>query len=162
MKQLKDIKTQANKKIKKLNKEFKLKNNIIIEYIKNDHNELTLKRDGTNEVIIKGNYNLYGVYLYNNKTWIWASSILGTLKKNLDKIKIIKNFNYLFEKSDDVKAQFYYQFLNQDAILITNNIMLTWINELLLYLGNDIYPLNPKNNNNIQFLNLSEISEMYN
>jgi hypothetical protein len=160
MKLLTDIKKKSNKKIKEINKEYKLKNDFVIDFLKKEDNKLILKYHDS--IILEGTYNFYGVYKLNDNIWFWASSIIGTSKENLKQIRKIKSFSYLFEKMDDIKGQFYYQFLNNDIILITNDVMLTWINELLLYLSDDIYPLNPKNNNTIQFLNISKITQKYN
>lgn len=162
MKLLKDIKKKYDIKIKKLNKLLNLKNNNIIDFVQDDNNKLILKNPDTNEIIIKGKYNFYGIYQSYSKTWMWASNIMGTTQSNIDKINKIRTFNYLFETSDDPKAIFYNRLLSQDVIYIPNNKMLVWINELLLYLSDDMYSFNPENNNNIQFINLSEIDEKYN
>ena len=57
---------------------------------------------------------------------------------------------------------FYYQLLTQDIIYISDNNLLTWINELLLYLSQDISYFNPVNSEgNIQFIGLSKIIEKF-
>ena len=74
----------------------------------------------------------------------------------------LKNMNHLFESSDDKKMTFYYQILTQDVLQISNNDALDWINELLLYLSNDMFYFNPTNSdNNVQFITMSKIKEKY-
>jgi hypothetical protein len=154
-----------NNKINKYNKkQLKYINNIINiknKYnIKFNNNDLCIYLD--NKLIIAGEFNFYGIYQQNTNLWIWASSIPGVNKKHLNFIKKIKNMDYLFEKSSDIRSDFYYQLLTQDVIFIKNEKLLEWINELLLYLSNDIFYFNPINNdNNIQFLTLSNIKEKY-
>ena len=114
------------------------------------------------KIIIAGDYNFYGIYQPYTKLWIWASSIPGVDKKHIKNIQKIKSSNYLFEEDTDSKISFYYQLLTQDVILITNEQMLEWINELLLYLSNDLYYFNPVNSDeNIQFITLVNIKEKY-
>ena len=69
---------------------------------------------------------------------------------------------YLFENNKDIKMLFYYQLLSQDMMLITNDQQIDWINDLLLYLTDGIYYLNPTNkNNNIQIIILKKIIEQF-
>ena len=74
----------------------------------------------------------------------------------------MKASNYIFEEDTDPKISFYYQLLTQDVVLITNEKMLEWINELLLYLSNDLYYFNPVNSDeNVQFITLANVKEKY-
>jgi len=163
------IKKKKKKKIKKINKKKKKK---IIKYLKsNKKYNLTFIQDGSdkqisindgNKKIITGNYYFYGIYQQDTKLWIWASSIPGVDTKNIENIKKIKSFNYLFESSDNIKMNFYYQLLTQDVLILLNNKMIMWINELLLYLSDSITIFNPLNSDsNIQFISLSKINETY-
>ena len=115
-----------------------------------------------NKLVIKGDYNFYGIYQPYTNLWIWASSIPGVDKKHIKNIKKIKASDYLFEEDTDPKISFYYQLLTQDVILITNEQMISWINELLLYLSNDLFYFNPINSDqNIQFITLTNTKEKY-
>jgi hypothetical protein len=79
--------------------------------------------------------------------------------KNINKLR---TFSYLFESDSNIKSNFYYQLLTQDVVQISNDEMLNWINDLILYLSNDIYYFNPFNSDgNMQFLTLSSIREKY-
>lgn len=152
-------------KIIKINKEknkeiAKLLDNKNILNIKFDDNKLLLYHN--NKLIIVGSFNFFGIYQQDTKLWIWASSIPGVNVKHIKYINKIREFSYLFEKDDDPKTTFYYQFLTQDTVYIIDNVMLNWINELLIYLSDDIYYFNPINtNNNMQFITLSKIKEKY-
>ncbi len=121
-------------------------------------NENNLIEIYTNKhLILSGKYNFYGIYQPHTKLWIWASSIPGINQNNIKYIDKLKSFSYLFE-NDDKKTLFYYQFLTQNTILITEQKYIKWINELLLYLSNDIYIFTPYNKEkNIQFIGLSKI-----
>ena len=47
-------------------------------------------------------------------------------------------------------------------ILLTDKEQINWINQLLIYLGNDIYFFNPTNTKgNLQFITLNQIIEKY-
>jgi len=141
-----------------INNIFNIKKNYQIKF--NHLDKLCIFLD--NKLIITGDYNFYGIYQNNTKLWIWASSIPGVQKNHIKNIKKIKKNDYLFENSNTIKNNFYYQLLTQDVLLINNIKMLRWINELFLYLSNSIFYLNPVNSdNNIQFLSLINITEKY-
>jgi hypothetical protein len=116
-----------------------------------------------NKLLFGGTYNFYGIYQPKNNLWIWATSIPGIEKKHLKNINKMKTFNYLFENENDEKSNFYYQLLTQDVLVISNpKTMLQWINDLIIYLSNDLYYINPINNiSNIQFLTIVDIKEMH-
>ena len=127
---------------------------------KKDNKLLELYYDNKKKLV--GTYNFYGIYQKSTKLWIWATSIPGINKKYIDIINKIKSYNYLFESSNDKRMNFYYQLLTQDIIYITDNKLLNWINELLLYISQDITYFNPTNSdNNIQFIGLSKIIEKF-
>ena len=143
--------------IKLLNKN----KNYIINFYKSGNNKL-LGIYYNNKLLLSGKYNFYGIYQPNTKLWIWASSIPGIDKCHINNINNIKSFNFLFELNNNNRNIFYYQLLTQDVLVIKNNIELEWINELLLYLSNDIFYFNPINSEtNIQFLTLINIKEKY-
>ncbi len=132
-----------------------------IDFIKNGKNNLLAVYDNK-KMIITGDYNFYGVYQPYTKLWIWASSIPGVDIKHIKQIQKLKASNYLFEANSDPKISFYYQLLTQDVLLITNDKMLDWINQLILYLSNDMFYFNPVNSDeNIQFITLTNVKEKY-
>lgn len=161
MKLLDKIKQINDKKNKDITKMLNSSKKYKIDFFKNGKkNQMGVFNN--KEIIISGDYNFYGIYQPYTKLWIWASSIPGVDKKHIKNIQKIKSSNYLFEEDTNSKISFYYQLLTQDVILITNEQMLEWINELLLYLSNDLYYFNPVNSDeNIQFITLVNIKEKY-
>jgi hypothetical protein len=114
------------------------------------------------KLVIAGNYNFFGIFQPSTKLWIWASSIPGVNINHIKNINKLRTFSYLFESDSNIKSNFYYQLLTQDVVQISNDEMLNWINDLILYLSNDIYYFNPFNSDgNMQFLTLSSIREKY-
>lgn len=153
------IKKNNIQKEKKMNKIINSKKSYTIKFL-NDNNEIGFFLN--NKLIITGDYHFFGIYQTSTKLWIWASSIPGVKIQQLDTIKKIKEFSYLFENSSDPRISFYYLLLTQEIIMITHIKMLEWINEVLIYLSNDLFYYNPTNsNNNIQFLTLINIKEKY-
>jgi hypothetical protein len=162
MKLLDKINQFNNKKNKEITKLLNSSIKYRIEFFKNGKtkNQMGIFQD--KKIIIAGDYNFYGIYQPYTKLWIWASSIPGVDKKHIKNIQKIKASNYLFEEDSDPKVSFYYQLLTQDVILITDDQMINWINELLLYLSNDLYYFNPINSDqNIQFISLTNAKEKY-
>jgi hypothetical protein len=155
IKQLNDEKNKSITKLLSSSKKYR------IDFFKNGNKNQMGIFDGK-KMIVAGDYNFYGIYQPYTKLWIWACSIPGVDKKHIKNIRKIKASNHLFEEDSDPKISFYYQLLTQDVILITNEKMLEWINELLLYLSNDFYHFNPVNSGeNIQFITLTNIKEKY-
>jgi len=155
IKQLNDDKNKDITKILNSSKKYR------IDFFKNGKKNQMGIFDNK-KLIIAGDYNFYGIYQPYTKLWIWASSIPGIDKKHIKNIQKMKASNYLFEEDSNPKILFYYQLLTQDVILITNEQMLKWINELLLYLSNDLYYFNPTNSDeNIQFITLVNTKEKY-
>ena len=155
-----------NKEIKKYNKNKKKQIEQIIN-LNNSYNiNLTnnlMELYNNNKLIIKGKYNFYGIYQFKTNLWIWGTSIPNINKKFIKNINTIRSLNYIFEKTiDNYLYNFYYQFLTEDILLITDNKLLTLINELLLYLSNDLYYFNPINQKSyMQFITLKNIKEQY-
>ena len=161
MKLLDKIKELNKKKNKEITKLLNTSKKYRIDFLKNNKKKQMGIFDDK-KMIILGDYNFYGIYQPYTKLWIWASSIPGVDKKHIKNIQKIKASNYLFEEDIDPKITFYYQFLTQDEILIPNEQMINWINELLLYLSNDLYYFNPTNSDqNIQFITLTNSKEKY-
>jgi hypothetical protein len=148
-------------KNKYMSKIINLKKKYKIAFNKTKDNKI-LELYSDNSRILVGTYNFYGIYQKSTKLWIWATSIPGISKKYIDIINKLKSYNYIFESSNDPRMNFYYQLLTQDIIYISDNNLLTWINELLLYLSQDISYFNPLNSEgNIQFIGLSKIIEKF-
>jgi len=160
MKLLDKIKQFNEKKNKEITKLLSPSKKYRIDFLKNNKNKMGIYDNNKLEIV--GDYNFYGIYQPYTNLWIWASSIPGVDKKHIKNIEKIKAFDYLFEDDTNIKISFYYQLLTQDVILITNEKMISWINELLLYLSNDLFYFNPINSDqNIQFITISNIKEKY-
>ena len=154
---LKKIDSNKKSKLKNMSKLMKSKKENYTIIFTKDKIKLLLKK----KKIFTSNYNLYGIFQPNN-LWIWATSIPGQNYSKNYHIKKIRNFAYLFEKSNNKRMLFYHQYLTQDVILITDEEQLNWINKLILYLDNSIYYLNPTNHkNNMQFITIDKIYEKY-
>ena len=153
---------QTNKiKTKEINKLLNKKNKYIIKFDTKNNNKLVSLIHNNNK-IISGPYNIYGLYQKSTKLFLWASIIPNSSKTIIQNVDKIKSFNYLFEKLEDKKSVFYYQLLTQDTILIKDFQMLDWINQLLIYLSDDVYYFNPLNNDNdIEFITLQTIKEKF-
>jgi len=157
MKLLNKIIINNNEKHKYINKIIDKKKNYLLKFIDNNKKKL-IALFFNNKLILSGEYTFYGIYQTSNKLWIWASIIPGVSKTNIDKINKIKKMNYLFEGDDELL--FYYQLLTNDSLYIENEKYLDLINNLLLYLSNDIYYFNPINSiNNMQFITLTNIRD---
>jgi len=155
--------------IKKIHKNKKVKYKKISKLLNNKKNYIIKFNDDTKRIDLFNNdtkflsatYFFLGIVQENN-IWLWASSIPGINSKILKQVKKIRNMAYLFENNKDIKMLFYYQLLSQDMMLITNDQQIDWINDLLLYLTDGIYYLNPTNkNNNIQIIILKKIIEQF-
>ena len=150
-------------KIKKNMKQKKkyIKNIVINKFIIKYKNKKINLIDLNNNLLLSGECNFFGIYNENNKLWMWGNILYGIDKKTLKYIENIKKYHYLFENNDNPKYLFYYLFLTQNVVLIENNEMLKWINQLLLYLSNDLYYFNIKSNNLMEFITLNNIIEKY-
>jgi len=161
MKNLKKINQFVEQKNKEITKILDPKKKYRIDFFKIGKNKMIGFFDDT-KMVIGGEYNFYGIYQPYTKLWIWASSIPGidiTYIKNINKLK---KFDHLFESTTDPKLNFYYQLLTQDVLYITDDKMLDWINELIIYLTGDLFYFNPVNSDqNVQFLTLIKINEKY-
>ena len=150
-----------NNKYKEISKLLNLETNYKIDFVKTATNKIYLSFYDNDKLLFNGKFNFYGIYQQENKLWIWATSIPGVHSKQIKKINNYKKLNYLFENNENEIISFYYQFLTQDVIVINDIKQLEWINRLLIYLSNDLFYFNPINNNNIQFIGLTNIVEKY-
>jgi len=145
----------------KINKKLDLKKKYTVSFDKINKNKLILKEN--NKKILVANYIFYGIYQLDTRLWVWANSIPGINKKQIEINNEIKNKNYLFENSDNPDILFLYQLLTNDVLIITRqNLQLELINKSLAYLSNSILMLNPINkSNNMQFIGITNIIEKY-
>jgi hypothetical protein len=161
MKILDKIKNVNTKKHKNIMKYLNSKKKYHLEFLKKGSTKQLSVNEDTNKIIV-GDYNFYGIYQPSTKLWIWATSIPGIDTKYNKNIKYIKSFGHLFESSNNIKNNFYHQLLTQDVLLVSDEKMIQWINDLILYLSDDLCVFNPKNSeSNIQFITLSNIKEKY-
>ena len=157
MKIIKKIVKNQKDKLKGINKILNKNKNYTILFDNNDRIVLT----SDNKKVLTADYNFYGI-LQPNDIWIWATSIPGINVNTINKINSIRSNYHLFENSNDPKILFYHHFLTKDIIMLTDKKQIQWINELLLYLDDSIYYLNPLNSKkNIQFITLNKIFEKY-
>jgi hypothetical protein len=160
MKILEKIKQNRIEREKEIFKILNQKKDYILRF--NKDKTLLEVYDDKDKKIIASKYNFYGIYQPSTKLWIWASSIPEIKKDTIKFINKLKLYDHLFESDSDTKSDFYYQLLNQDTILLKDKEKISWINDLLIYLSNDIYYFNPSNSEgNIQFIGLSKIMEKY-
>jgi len=161
-----NIKKINDMKTKKINTLLNPKKKYRLDFLKTNKNNMIGLYDNT-KLVLAGEYNFYGIYQQKTNLWIWASSIPGVNINIIKNIRKIKEADYMFEgysteKDYDVKTSFYYQLLTQDSIYIDDMKMLDWINELILYLSDDVYYFNTINSDsNIQFITLKSIREKY-
>lgn len=160
MKILEKIKQNRIEREKEIFKILNQKKDYILRF--NKDKTLLELYDDKNKKILASKYHFYGIYQSSTKLWIWASSIPDITKDTIKFINKLKLYDHLFESDSNIKSNFYYQLLNQDTILLKDEEKLSWINDLLIYLSNDIYYFNPSNSEgNIQFIGLSKIIEKY-
>ena len=120
-----------------------------------------------NKEILVGDYKYFGEFRIKQSMWVWGNAIVGVNKKVLEDVKKIRSFSHLFEgksknqKRNQKRMDFYYQLLTSDSLLLSSQIELEWINELVLYLSGDIFWFNPETSNGIQVITLSKIIEKY-
>lgn len=162
MKLLKKISENSKKKFKEMQKKINVNKDYTLDFDKlNGENKIIFK-DGKKIKLI-GDFNFYGIY--NNETgiWTWANVIPDV---DLDKVKLIEKLrlkSIMFENNIDSSPVnvFFYQFLANDNMLIPQKYM-GLIIDLLLYLNDDLYILNPINSqNNLQYIGLSKILELH-
>jgi hypothetical protein len=158
LKKINKVNKEKNKEITKI---LNLQRKYSIEFYNSGKNKMMGIYDDK-KMILGCQYNFYGIYQPYTKLWIWASSIPGVELRHIKNIKKLKAFEYLFESESYPKLNFYYQLLTQDVLYITDEHMLNWINELIIYLTEDLYYFNPVNSEkNIQFLTVVNIKERY-
>jgi hypothetical protein len=162
MKLLKNISENAKKKYNQLKKKINIKTNYIISFETiNKEKKIVLKE--SKKVKLVGDFNFYGIYNKESQLWSWANIIPEV---DINQIKFIEELrlkSYLFEKNSDSSEinLFFYQFLINDSMQVPNKYI-SLIIDLLLYLTDDLYIFNPTNSiNNIQFIGLKNILELY-
>ncbi len=153
------IKKYNNNKLKEISKIFNFKNKYIIDL----NDKLLTLYDNNNNKKLVSEYIFYGIYQPHTKLWIWANSIPGVNKQNINIVETIKkNNNYIFENDDSDEGQYIYQFLTQDVIIIDDNNILDLITMTLNYISNSLNILSPINDyGNLQFIGITNIIEKY-
>lgn len=158
---LKKILIYNEEKNKYLSKIINLKIKYKIKFIDYKDYKIIELYNNNNKILV-GKYYFYGIYQKINKIWIWGTSIPGLDRKNMKNINKIRGFDYLFEEDNNEKINFYYQLLTQDMLYIADIKLLKLINELLIYLSNDLHCFNPINvDGNIYFISLYKIKELF-
>ena len=161
MKIIEKIKSNLKKKTKNIKELLSPKDKYKIEWIKQGKQKL-ISINKNNKPLLKATFNFFGIYQPETRLFIWASSIPGISQEQIKYIRFIKSHNHLFESDDEPLIMFYYQLLTQDMLLITDTKMIPLISELLLYLSQDQYIINPINSdNNIQFISIKDIKEKF-
>jgi len=158
---IQNINKNTQQKTKEINQIIDPKKKYKINFTKTGKTK-QLKLSNNKKDILIGDYGFYGIIQPGTNLWIWASSIPGVDIKHIKNIQRMRDSAHLFEGDSSEQSTFYYQLLTQDVLFITEDKMLDWINELLLYLSNDLYYFNPINSEgNMQFLTLVTIKEKY-
>jgi hypothetical protein len=153
---LKKIKNYNKKKIKSFSKKINIKQTYDYEINKNKLLILNNKKK-----ILLADFSFFGI-INNNNFWIWATSIPGTNTKINSYIKKIKDMSYLFENNSNKQILFYHRLLTNDVVLINDNKQIEWINHLINYLHDSEYFINfPNSKNNIQFITINKINQLY-
>lgn len=162
MKLLKNISENAKKKYNELKKKINIKTNYIISFETiNKEKKIVLKE--SKKIKLVGDFNFYGIYNKESQLWSWSNIIPEV---DINQIKFIEQLrlkSYLFEKNSDSSEinLFFYQFLINDSMIVPTKYI-SLIVDLLLYLTDDLYIFNPTNSiNNIQFIGLKNILELY-
>lgn len=158
---IKNIMENSLIKYNKINKIFNINDNYDFKFNKINKNfYISLYKD--NKLILIAEYNLYGIYQTDKNLWVWVTSLSGGNKNSIRFINKIRLFDYLFEFDNNKRSNLYYQLLTQDMIILKNKIELKWINELLLYLSNDLYYLNIHDSDSvIKVITLKKIKYIY-
>ena len=155
---LKDIKKISNDKFNKMAKILDKKKHYTIKFDK-ETTEIIMFNNDTK--ILSATYNFYGI-VRQSGIFMWAYMIPGVDKRIIKKIDKIKAFSHLFENSDNKIMMLYHQLLTQDSIIVeADDIKL--IQELILYLSEDLYFIDGKFNSseNLQLIYISKITEKY-
>ena len=154
---LKEIKKISNDKFKEMAKILDKDKDYTIKFTK-ESNELQLFYQ--NKKNISATYNFYGI-IKSDGRFMWAYMIPGVDRRIIQKIDKIKGFSHLFENSDNKIMLLYHQILTQDSIMLTED-EIPLIQDLILYLSEDLYFVNSVNSsNNLQLIYLSKVTEKY-
>lgn len=160
------IKTFSKKAKKEISKILDLNKEYDIGWLEYQTGKILVLRYN-NKDVITGDYKYIGQYEPKNSLWIWASSMNGIIKEILLQVKKIRSFAHLFDdnikldKLDKKRYDFYYQVLTSDSMILSSQIELEWLNELVIYLTGDLFWFNPVMNDNIQLITLSKVIEKY-
>lgn len=152
-----------NKKFNEINKIFNLDENYTIIF-KND-NIIQFENVDTKEIILECEYNFWGI-IKSDYTLVWANSIplvFKQFKKNTKKLLEKKEiFKKDYEKTSSENIYFYYSILDSNMSLLPGEDYIDKVNNLILYLSDDLFIFNPVNSkNNIQLITIKKILKKY-
>jgi hypothetical protein len=147
------------KKFNEIKKKFNTNIKYNIEFLDKD----TLIFLNKNKKIIKAKYTFYGLLKKNQ--FIWATSmplIKECYKTKIKKLKKDKTQIYDDYINNNTKlSYFFYTLLDNDMVMVSDENV-PYINKLLLYLTDDIFIINPSNDNgDLQYIALTNICEIY-
>lgn len=149
------IKTNKNQKHKEINKILNIKKNYNINFEK----DTIIITDENKNKVITSEYIFFGIYQPNTKLWIWASSIPGVNKKQIELVNNIRNKSFIFENNNDKTILLYHQLLTNDVLNLNEPDK---INDVLMYLSDSLVILTPLNSlGNIQYIGLTKIKTKY-
>ena len=155
---LKKIKKTSNDKFNKMAEHLDKDKNYTIKF-KKESIELQLFHE--NKKKLSATYNFYGI-IKSDGRFMWSYMIPGVDRRIIQKIDKIKAFSHLFENSDNKTMMLYHQILTQDSIMLDED-EIALIQDLILYLSEDLYFVNSVNSsNNLQLIYISKITEKYN
>lgn len=153
---IKEIKKLVKKNKKIIKKNLNLENNLDF---KMEDDIMVIYSNGNK--ILSATYDFFGII--KNDIWMWGTMIPGVNEKFVKVIKEIKDFSHMFENNNDKRMLFYNHLLSENMLYINNNQEIKWINELLIYLNDSLWYINPINNlGNYQIITLNKIIEVYN
>lgn len=163
MKLLEKIRKNSKTKFNEIKKKINIKKNYTIIF-DNINKEPKLFLIEIKKIKLIGDFHFYGIYNKNTQIWTWSNVIPDVLLNQIKYIEEIRSKAFIFEKNIDSSKtnMFFYQFLVNDSMFIPKKYI-SLIYDLILYLTDDIFIFEHTSSiNNIQFIGLSKILELYN
>ena len=160
---LKKLSNNSEKKFNEIKKKIDINKDYTIQF-KNINNELKLVFLKNDKIMLTGDFHFFGIYSPDTKIWKWANILSGISYSVVKYIDTLRLKSYIFEKKMNNSAtdMFFYQFLTKDTMYIPDEKYVGLMVDLLLYLSDDLYLFQPSNSsNNIQFIGLTKINELF-
>jgi len=160
---LNKINQNAKEKFNEINKKIKISKKISLGLKLINGNQKLIIREN-NKIKLIGDFHFFGVFNTDNKIWTWGNIIPNISRDSIDYVEKLRMKGYLFEtmKNNNQSTMFFYQFLTNDSMYIPEKKYLGLICDLLLYISDDMYIFSSQNeNNDLQFVGLSKINELY-